>query len=539
MITNTRGDSKLKVYLMFLGGAGGMVTGSSTLLSIHYGTKTYNALFDFGAPKGKEALEGDKPIWERAFDYNPHAIDFRKINAIFLTHTHEDHTGFVPLACMNGLNGPIYTIFETIAACEVIMSDAARNNLRRYGCNPNKIIREAQRKMDRYTRRDRNKQKKRKDISSSESARESIEDIKPDTVYMPDDLKAVRKLYCAVLPKEIHRINEVLSVRFMPNSHTFGACSIEVYIEYEGEKVGLVFSGDVGPTQSYLHKNFDEYEVNDSIDYIILEAIHGDREIGQTQEDAVELIKEIALREMKKGNTVVYVGHAYERNSIGIALGNDMLDKEEGIRIVIDSAQTIRCNSLFYRGYEEDNKYWLRGFEKNPYALDRMEIITKEKQYKILMDKEPKFIITASAFGYFGRIEKYFEYHIEDPNYVFVFPSYLPPDSPSYELCATEEGEEICINGVWYVKKCKTYQIEGTSAHAFFWGKLKCIQMYPNAQVLINHGEKEEQEKLARSIEEGFNRDVYVPQLGEAFCISERMRELRLEEVNMLSKIVL
>ncbi|HXK45499.1 MAG TPA: MBL fold metallo-hydrolase, partial [bacterium] len=88
-------------------------TGSRHLLQIN-GRKF---LIDCGIYQEREFLSRN---WED-FPVSPESID-----AVFLTHAHLDHCGFLPRLVKNGFKGPVYATAPTIEIAKIALLDAAK-----------------------------------------------------------------------------------------------------------------------------------------------------------------------------------------------------------------------------------------------------------------------------------------------------------------------------------------------------------------------------------------------------------------------------
>ena len=99
--------------ITILGAGGGEVTGSAYLVQ----TKSANVLVDCGLFQGKKKLE----------NYNrlPRKEAINHLNAVILTHAHQDHTGRLPLLTRVDYHGPIYATPATIEFTDLLLRDAA------------------------------------------------------------------------------------------------------------------------------------------------------------------------------------------------------------------------------------------------------------------------------------------------------------------------------------------------------------------------------------------------------------------------------
>ncbi len=102
----------MKLGVEFLGAAG-QVTGSKSLL--HYHGKKY--LIDCGL------FQGTRDLKER--NWAPFSFPLDKIEKVFLTHAHLDHSGMLPRLINQGYKGEILCTSGTADLLEVMLLDAA------------------------------------------------------------------------------------------------------------------------------------------------------------------------------------------------------------------------------------------------------------------------------------------------------------------------------------------------------------------------------------------------------------------------------
>jgi len=97
--------------LKFLGAAGGLVTGSSSLIN-------GQTLIDLGM------YQGTREVAE--LNQQPLDFDARKLDAVILTHAHLDHCGRLPLLIKGGFSGKVFMTAATKDLVEIVLFDAVK-----------------------------------------------------------------------------------------------------------------------------------------------------------------------------------------------------------------------------------------------------------------------------------------------------------------------------------------------------------------------------------------------------------------------------
>lgn len=498
-------SKKLKVYISFLGAAGEIVTGSCSLLSIYYDNKLVsNNLVDCG-------------MFQEENEYPNHETKIKGIDIdnIFITHVHSDHIGTLP--CRRDLKGRVYICAELIPQARDILLDSATNNEKQSTYSTTSLD-ALKRQIERCRRKDVKKNRDNSHIISWDSAYESVKDMEGES-YSKEDVNNILKKFIAVTINQEYEVNDVITVRYIPNSHIYGACSIKFTISMGGEKVTVVFSGDVGPTNSFLYNTMG-YEKNYEMKNIILEGIHGATEAPESWMESKRTLKRL----ITDGgyNTIVISTFALERSAVIIAILNELLD-ECPLDVYIDSRLTCKLMKHYERAYVRKNTFWFKDFNGNIFDLSRFKKISGDFERQKIAGRNRKIILATSCMGYYGSIRFWFDRHIQNPNTLFVFPGYLSENSPSERLNNTMYGENILIGSNLYTKYCQTIRMDGFSGHGYFRDKTAFLDKYPSAStIILNHARMCEKKQLREKIKEMYpDIKVYIPQISDVYCITE------------------
>ena len=184
--------------LMFLG-ADHEVTGSC-----HYIEACGKSiLLDCGMEQGRDTYENQEiPVAAGRIDY------------VFLSHAHIDHSGLLPLLHKNGFQGQIYATEATTDLCRIMLLDSAH--------------------IQEFEAQWRNRKNKRAGKAPFEP------------LYTTEDAMAVMEHFvpCDYM-KEIE-VCEGVKIRFTDVGHLLGSSSIEIWLTENGVSKKIVFSGDIG-----------------------------------------------------------------------------------------------------------------------------------------------------------------------------------------------------------------------------------------------------------------------------------------------------
>lgn len=530
-MTKSESGKKTSVKLMFLGGVGDDVTGSSTLVSIEIEGKNRYGLIDVGGYQGASNRNAYFPV------------DATKIEFVVITHAHYDHIGLLPKLYKDGFKGKVYITEQAKAQGKLILQDAANINVRNSEytkCGGSKLKAEKRR----YE-----KEKKKavtcRDVKNYDVAISQLDDIIASVLYSLEDVSGLTPLYEVIKPNKLFTIFDgKVFGRFIPTTHQNGAIQFELYYKENDERIGVLFTGDIGPDNSLLYESKDGY-INTEIEYGVVESLHGVEWPEETLEDSISILEKLINKSIRKGKTVVISGFSLDRDAMLVYLINRMFAKGARFKAYFDAPLALSeliCYQNFYKQeYEkrmtscDTDDLWFKDLGRDPFSLERFEVITKIPEHtQLLNSSEPKVILTSSANGNGGRVVDFFDKLIQDSNTVFVFCGWIYPESPSSILLNTEPGQIVDFGYSRYKKNCETIQLHGFSSHGYWSEVLEKFFMYPAMrEVILNHGEWEVKEKLKKEIVETFEMGVHIPMLYEAYEISkESIKPLGELEVN-------
>lgn len=513
----------LDVQVEFLGAVGGVVTGSSTLVTIKRGGATKRILIDFGLFQGEhEHLNEERVILPEEIDY------------IFLTHAHLDHCGGLPILykCL-GENQPyagkIYGSAETLEQAKHILNDAAKLNRRKQETKLNEL-KEISHVVKKETHRLMKNDSSWKATVAVDTLHGSLEEKFSEILYLPEDAAEAISHFTKIPVNVEFSLCEGIDVRLVPNSHINGSTMIEIFTFYADEQYGIAFTGDIGKRKTPLYKEMiygKEYRINS----LVLESLHGTEEPTETFVDSVRAIKKIIKRSIKEQKNVYIPVFALDRSAMFVMFMNQLMKSGLKFKCFFDSPLGERELLAYMRSYgteealpymkaeDMQKSHWFDYDKPYPFELDKIDFPEDYNGHIRIVKREgPNVVLTSSCMGYGGRVLDYFDQHIQDEDAIFIFPGYLPDDSPSKMLLEARPGEIVEVNGNRYIKHCEAYHLEGFSSHGYFEDKLEIIARYCDVDtILLNHGDAKSLHDLEEELPKHTSAAVLVPEANTVY----------------------
>jgi metallo-beta-lactamase family protein len=456
-------------------GAAKCVTGSCTLIE----TGKKKILVDCGMRQGRDA----KNAPEDEFAFNAAEID-----AMFLTHAHIDHSGMIPLLVKKGFTGRIYCTGATARLCSIMFPDSGH-------------IQEMEAEWENRKRR-----------------RAGRPEIKP--LYTVEDAKkAVRSLE-PVDYGEKETALPGITARFVDAGHLLGSASIELFIEEDGKKKKLVFSGDIGNKNRPI---INDPVYIDNANIVFMESTYGDR-LHMEPDTREELIRVLKKAVAKGGNIVIpsfAVGRTQEvLYDISVLLEENLVPGLEKVPVYIDSPLGIAATEIFEsssKGYYDEEAMAYKAEGVKFFSFDTLNVAqTVDESKAINFDKRQKIIISSSGMCEAGRIKHHLKHNLWKEDSTILFVGYQAIGTLGRSIL--EGRKSVKIFGEEIQVKADIEQIEGFSGHADREGLLEWIGHFPASveRVFVMHGEDEVAEKFAGELKkQGYN--AHAPELYETF----------------------
>ena len=463
--------------LMFLG-ADHEVTGSC-----HYIEACGKSiLLDCGMEQGRDTYENQEiPVAAGRIDY------------VFLSHAHIDHSGLLPLLHKNGFQGQIYATEATTDLCRIMLLDSAH--------------------IQEFEAQWRNRKNKRAGKAPFEP------------LYTTEDAMAVMEHFvpCDYM-KEIE-VCEGVKIRFTDVGHLLGSSSIEIWLTENGVSKKIVFSGDIGNiNQPIIH----DPRYTTEADFVIMESTYGDRYHTAPPDYVAELAGQIQQTFDRGGNLVIpsfAVGRTQEMlYFIREIKERRLVHGHDGFKVYVDSPLAIEATRVFAENYLDCYDTAAMALVQkgiNPLTFQGLEVaVTPDDSMAINFDKSPKVIISASGMCEAGRIRHHLKHNLWRPECTILFVGYQAIGTLGRNII---EGEkEVRLFGETIIVNAHIEELAGVSGHADKKGLLNWVNHFEKKpeRVFVVHGEDLVCEDFTKCLKEEYGYNAFAPYSGACFDLA-------------------
>ena len=445
--------------LTFLG-ATSTVTGSKQLLQAN----GKRLLIDCGLYQGIKN--------HRNKNWQPLPVDAKSIDAVFLTHAHIDHSGYIPLLYKQGFRGPIFCSYETFKLCEVLLPDAG-------------FLQEEDAKYANHKR-----------FSKQHPA---------EPLYTLLDAKKSLELFTPLSFFEQYEVLPDIFVNYRPNGHILGSSSIEL----KAEKKTIIFSGDIGRQDDIMM--YPPVPLPSS-DVMVIEATYGDRK--HLPVDAKQLLAESINDTFKRGGIFLMPAFAVGRAQLILHLIAELKHEKRipNVPVYLNSPMAIKVTELYAKSHKHHKLT-----KEQCQAIDEMTEFVKTQEDSIALNRRhlPCIIVSASGMASGGRVLHHLKSLLPNDKNTVAFLGFQAAGTRGEAL--VKGAERIKMHGEYIDVKANILHLDCLSAHGdyqdiLFW--LKQSKQLPK-HIFINHGESSACESMRAHIKEQFGIDAKVAEYLE------------------------
>lgn len=458
------------------GAAGGEVTGSCYLVE----TDQARVIVDCGMFQGTrdaDDLNRRAPV-ERVGD----------VDAVVITHAHLDHTGRVPTLVKAGYTGPIFATSATLDLMMIILEDSARIQV-----SDNERT---------------NRKRKR-------AGEEPLEPI-----YDPNDVTPVRGLTREIRVGEPVDVAPGITARFFEAGHMLGSTSVELKISEDGRIKTVVFSGDLGPADRPVLKDFDNVPC---ADLVIMESTYGDRNHRPYRDTVTEFETIVQKVHAAQGKILVPTFAVGRSQQIIYHLAVMFHEgKVPTFPVYLDSPMALEATKVYQAHPElfDDEMVAYREAGLFPISGGYFKPSQTADDSKALNHVDgPCAILAGAGMCNAGRILHHLKQNLwkEDTHVLIV--GYQGNGTLGRRLVNGES--HVKIHGEKIAVRAHIHTMGGFSAHADQSDLLRWFEPLAKHQprLILTHGEDRAREPLAEKIRELHGLTAELPQLGDTLTL--------------------
>lgn len=461
----------MDVRLTFLG-ASGTVTGSRFLLETH--GERY--LVDCGL------FQGGRP--QKEMNWHSFPVPPENLTAIFLTHAHIDHAGYLPRLVREGFRGPVYATEATCALLEILLPDAAHLQ-EQDAAYANKTG---------YSRH-----KPALPLYTVEDVAKTLPLLRPIPFHRPQPLNSG-------------------AATWRPAGHILGSAWLEWELSTPNGFRRLVFSGDLGRYDQAVMASPHPIE---QADVLVVESTYGGRRHDETPIE--EILAPLIRGVFERKGILLIPSFAVGRTQQILYHIRRLQEAEQApnLPVFIDSPMAVDASHIYCRFGDDHNLdiNLLMDERECPLRCRDTNFVRDVEESKALNHRSgPAIIISASGMCTGGRILHHLKWRLPEARNAVLFVGYQAEGSRGRLLL--EGARKIKIHGERVPVRAQIARIEALSGH----GDHDEIRRWlsglhqPPQRTFVVHGEPQASSALAGSLaKEGWA--VAAPQQGDAFTL--------------------
>ena len=452
--------------LTFLGGTG-TVTGSKFLVD----TGASRILLECGLFQGLSSL--------RRRNWAAPPVDWQRVDAVVLTHSHLDHSGYLPVLARHGWSGPVFVTPGTARLAPIILADSAHLQ--------------------------------EEDARHAAAGGWSKHEV-PQPLYDAADAARAIALLKPIEYGETVRVTDDVLLRFGRAGHILGSAVAELVVESDDRERRLVSSGDLGRPGHPLLKPPQPRPVSD---VLLLESTYGDRR--RHGGDPLDDLAACITRTVARGGSVLVPAFAVDRTEV-LLLGLQRLlaaGRIPDVPIVVDSPMALACLDVYREAIAEGWSEIRPGVRVSDLEREGLvEVTTAEESRRWNRPEQPAVIVSASGMATGGRVLHHLKHMLPDRRHTVAIVGFAAEGTRARQL--VDGATAVKIHGDYVPVHAEVANLEGFTAHADANDLYSWATAAPAPRTcFVVHGEQHASLALARRLHDEADWTAVVPREDE------------------------
>ncbi|WP_337173943.1 MBL fold metallo-hydrolase [Paludisphaera sp.] len=400
-------------------GATRQVTGSAHLLEIG----SSRILLDCGLFDSDRL---DPAGQNRRLEFDPRSLD-----AVVVSHAHNDHIGRLPFLMKQGYRGDIYATPATADITGIMLRDSARIQ--------------------------------REDVRMAHVRHPEIED--PQPLFEISDVEWMIERLVRLPYEEPREIAPGVFLTYRDAGHVLGSAIVQIDYEEGGRARRFVFTGDLGRRNTGL---LPDPAIIKDVDVLVCESTYGDKELDP-YEKLMKQLHAIVARTIRLGGKIVIPAFSLGRTQRMVYCLQELFatTKLRPIPVYVDSPLASRLTDI-HRDYPDAYTPEARALmDQDPLYFGSKYVeycMSFEDSRRLNYQQGPMVVISSSGMCEAGRIRHHLRHVVSDPDNAIVIVSYQAEGTLGRRI--SDGVERVQILDQWYDLNAAVYVLDGFSGHA-------------------------------------------------------------------------